>query len=1382
MDEVSTGRRPFLQAGLAALATGFVDPVQGESAAGGQQADERPVLVWQRTYDGADGNGVRLLEASDAGYLLVVNVGSSGLKLISVDGAGDVAWERTYGASSSDSGLYYDAVADADGGYVVAGNVAGSAELLRVDADGDEQWRVRPHGGGETSSSLHAVFETEEGFVGFGTRYGDAARAWAVWVNAEGDQRSDLTYPAEGSGDYSAYGAVRTDDDGYLVCGATVPDRDGADGDGWLLRLDSGGGESWTRTVGRNLGDDELFAITRAHDDGYVVSGQTWNGDEDSDTWVLGLHEDGGTRWASVTGDDDREWSNAVARRSDGYLSAGVDRTGDVSDAHILAMTENGDVAWERTLGGTDDDWLWDVVESGRDRYLFLGSTTSYAGSGQAAWLGELSTVDDGRLVVVTRQVHHLGDDSYSGTINSEFQVPAQGTTYETTVDLTESQATADDVTLRYNIRGAEKQNEVSINGTRVGTFDEAPADGSIGQREFAVDPAVLRAGENEFRVESEPEELVSGTDYDDFEFHDVYLAFEGLFDPPSASIATRADPENDLGVVLDGSESSDPDGEIERYEWDVDGDGQFEAEGETVSHTYDESGEYEVTLRVTDADGLQTTATTTVSVVSLNFGPGVEAVQTVANSYVSDSSVSADVSNPSLVPGRPTAVLFDFRSESAGELPENVDVAVRVSQVAESAGGAAGSAALDAETARRLTRGGDAVEAPADRILDGATDQSKPPVFELAPDVEALELTLRVAGTAVDSTRLEAGSAFDVAPRRDLTLGVVEVADGQGGSRFGRDPADAAGANGGGLRFDDDRFGNSREKFQAVVDEIESYVRRTYPVSSLTVEAMPSPFMAGANCGNYEQDFMQAHQALVEAFPDADFDATVAIPPDDYFEFHAPCDSNLESGTLGLELMETTPELSVGGVDFRIASQPLATSAAIARTAGGVFGSASPEQVTAATVAQEIGHHFSGWEAYPEALSMRMDGGSDVDRSHARTENDTNGINHGDEAALLSRCYDLSDGTFTLLQEGGTDGYWGENRSSPGQDEVYSLGSYMSYSGHDTWADAHIYQQLIDGDFSPTPGHRLHGPGSVTPIIRGTGRVTDDGEIEVHQLRRVEGRPQQSGDGSVTVTARDGTGSELGAATAPGQMVVLGHGTGSYTRDGRFTFAVPYPEETASVTVRHEEQDAEAEINPVERTLRAAIESVPDRGFDDDPEEVRETAFDLLERVKANMDANAYGNAGEALEDLEDELDDELVEYDPDGGQYGKAEILELVEEKQSRVESVSESAEAGGLASQLPGGVLPWAVGGAVGTLGLGTLGAGGYYLFRRSRRDDGDGDATSGGGGGGAGGGGSPGGTAPGQPGQQAGQRGGQGERARGGEPADRQSDASQGRDGS
>ena len=100
---------------------------------------------------------------------------------------------------------------------------------------------------------------------------------------------------------------------------------------------------------------------------------------------------------------------------------------------------------------------------------------------------------------------------------------------------------------------------------------------------------------------------------------------------PPVAVVS--ADPSNGLEpleVQLDASESYDTDGTIVQYDWDFDGDGEFDMldGGPTPTFTYDssgtasvsfvETGQFAPAVRVTDDDGLTDEASTTVTIGEL--------------------------------------------------------------------------------------------------------------------------------------------------------------------------------------------------------------------------------------------------------------------------------------------------------------------------------------------------------------------------------------------------------------------------------------------------------------------------------------------------------------------------------------------------------------------------------------------------------------------------------------------------------------------------------------------------------------------------------------------------------------------------------------------
>src|SRR6185503_17808334 len=89
------------------------------------------------------------------------------------------------------------------------------------------------------------------------------------------------------------------------------------------------------------------------------------------------------------------------------------------------------------------------------------------------------------------------------------------------------------------------------------------------------------------------------------------------------APIATAGGPYNGVegsSVALDGSGSSDPDGDALIYAWDF-GDGAS-ATGAKASHTYADNGTYTATLTVTDSQGAQTAANVQVTIA--NVAPSV--------------------------------------------------------------------------------------------------------------------------------------------------------------------------------------------------------------------------------------------------------------------------------------------------------------------------------------------------------------------------------------------------------------------------------------------------------------------------------------------------------------------------------------------------------------------------------------------------------------------------------------------------------------------------------------------------------------------------------------------------------------------------------------
>ena len=121
--------------------------------------------------------------------------------------------------------------------------------------------------------------------------------------------------------------------------------------------------------------------------------------------------------------------------------------------------------------------------------------------------------------------------------------------------------------------------------------------------------------------------------------------------------------PQAGMEMVFDASASQDPDGKIEEYKWDF-GDGQT-GFGKVISHTYETSGGYSVTLTVTDSDDFSKNTAEIISVgetellvASFEFWP---------QNPAGGEKVAFDASNSQIIAGSIGTYEWDFGDGEVG-------------------------------------------------------------------------------------------------------------------------------------------------------------------------------------------------------------------------------------------------------------------------------------------------------------------------------------------------------------------------------------------------------------------------------------------------------------------------------------------------------------------------------------------------------------------------------------------------------------------------------------------------------------------------------------------------------------------------------------------
>lgn len=97
----------------------------------------------------------------------------------------------------------------------------------------------------------------------------------------------------------------------------------------------------------------------------------------------------------------------------------------------------------------------------------------------------------------------------------------------------------------------------------------------------------------------------------------------EVIYEPPVAVAGDNVTVVEGAEVFFDASGSYHPQHrDIVRYEWDLDDDGEFDAEGARINHTYEIPGNYTVGLFIVDDVGLNSTDETVVTVERKNLPP----------------------------------------------------------------------------------------------------------------------------------------------------------------------------------------------------------------------------------------------------------------------------------------------------------------------------------------------------------------------------------------------------------------------------------------------------------------------------------------------------------------------------------------------------------------------------------------------------------------------------------------------------------------------------------------------------------------------------------------------------------------------------------------
>jgi hypothetical protein len=353
-----------------------------------------PSKEWNRTFTGA-GNAIAnsVQQIEDGGYILAgetYNPNQSGW-LVKTDALGNEQWNRTF----SDSYNARSIQQTADGGYIFVG----TSSLIKTDASGNEQWNRK----NSEIGTLESVQQTSDGgYIGAGyiveqPGYGHPD-AWLIKVDANGDEQWNRSFWGGGFGPINS--VLQTKDGGYALAG--LKGKYGA----LLIKVDDDGNEQWNWTFGE-LNRTSANSVVQANDGGYLLvgtmdvqTGLLLVGTMDLAAMFVKIDENGSMQWYKTRKfkGKDAAVPNSVQRTSDrGYIIAVEAHSygGYNKDSWLIKTDENGNEQWNMTLGDAQDDEVFSVQQTGDGGYIVAG-TTSFGAGKSYAWLRKVGEEQTG--------------------------------------------------------------------------------------------------------------------------------------------------------------------------------------------------------------------------------------------------------------------------------------------------------------------------------------------------------------------------------------------------------------------------------------------------------------------------------------------------------------------------------------------------------------------------------------------------------------------------------------------------------------------------------------------------------------------------------------------------------------------------------------------------------------------------------------------------------------------------------------------------------------------------------------------------------------------------------------------------------------------------
>ena len=219
--------------------------------------------------------------------------------------------------------------------------------------------------------AVRSVSQTSDGgFISFG----GSPNAYMVRASSEGEFLWNRTYGKVGY-ELECFAGQQTSDGGYMLIGGSrgfFADY----GDAWLGKTDETGDMLWNRTYGGE-GHEYAFSGQQTADGGYILAGVAYPlGINNGDFYLVKTDSYGNMEWNKTYGGSSNEAAWSVQQTSDGgCILAGETYSfgAGYTDCWLVKTDSNGKMEWNKTYGGNWFDVAYCVRQTTDGGYVFAG-------------------------------------------------------------------------------------------------------------------------------------------------------------------------------------------------------------------------------------------------------------------------------------------------------------------------------------------------------------------------------------------------------------------------------------------------------------------------------------------------------------------------------------------------------------------------------------------------------------------------------------------------------------------------------------------------------------------------------------------------------------------------------------------------------------------------------------------------------------------------------------------------------------------------------------------------------------------------------------------------------------------------------------------------